>query len=85
MKPLRKDANFLINLKISVFVKPHSSKPSVQIMPDGSYVVKVHARPHDGEANEAVIEALAASMRRPKNSMKIVSGLSSRKKIIEIN
>ena len=71
-------------MKITVIVKPHASREKVEPLPDGSYRVSVHASPHEGKANEAVVEALAHFFKVSKSHLQIVHGLTGRKKIIEV-
>jgi uncharacterized protein len=46
--------------------------------------VRVPAPPEAGKANDAVIELLADRLEIPRTSLKLVSGRSSRDKIIEL-
>ena len=46
--------------------------------------MRVKAMPHEGKANEAVIELVARHFKVPKSVVTIVTGLTSRNKIIEI-
>ncbi len=72
--------------RISVSVIPRVSRTEV-LGPseDGSYKVRVTSAPTDGKANEAVIVALSEFFDVAKSSVRIVRGLTGRKKIIEIN
>ena len=71
-------------MKYSIIVKPGSKVE--KIVSDGeNLTVFIHARAHDGEANKAVIESLAKYFHVSKNQVKIISGLKSKKKIIEIS
>ncbi len=78
---------------ISVTVKPGSKKgPLVErqnVSGENSpetpeYTVFLREKPHDGEANVALIKLLAEFFNVPKTSIRIKSGLSSRKKLIEL-
>lgn len=71
-------------MKISVLVKTKSKIESVEKQNDGSYVVRVHAPPVDGQANERICELLAKHFGRPKSSIEIVSGLKGKKKTINL-
>lgn len=53
-------------------------------MADGSLAVWVAAPPVEGKANEAVLEGLAKYFRVPKSAIIIKSGLSGKRKLIEI-
>lgn len=70
-------------MKIKVKVTPHSSKEEVVKLGD-EYVVRVTATPHDGKANQAVVDLLAKHFKVPKSSVRILTGGSSRKKVVEI-
>lgn len=69
---------------ISVTVKPNSKKgPLVVNNPDGSLTVFLREKPHDGEANAALLKLLSAHFNVPKTSLKLKSGATSRHKLIE--
>jgi uncharacterized protein len=70
-------------MKINVKVMPHSMREEVVKQGD-DYVVRVKAMPHEGKANEAVIALVARHFKVPKSVVTIVTGLTSRNKIIEI-
>ncbi|MBQ3274851.1 DUF167 domain-containing protein [Candidatus Saccharibacteria bacterium] len=70
---------------VSVIVKPGSKKgPKIEENPDKSLTVFLRERAHDGEANEALVKLLAAHFDVPKTSIKIRSGLASRRKLVEL-
>ena len=71
-------------MTITVLAHPGSKKPRIERDPDGTYHVYVHAKAHDGEANQAVIEALSRALHRPKSTLSIVRGLTSKQKTIVI-
>ncbi len=71
-------------MKYWVQVKPRSKVSKVEKMADGSLTVWVAALPVAGKANAAVVEALAKYLKVPKNAIIIKSGLSGKRKLIEI-
>lgn len=72
--------------KIKIKVIPRSSlNVVVGEMADGTLKVKLTAPPVDGKANKALIELLADFYDTPKNKIKIVSGLTSKNKLVEID
>lgn len=71
-------------MRITVKVKPGAKISKVTAGSDGSYTVFTHARAHDGEANKAVIEAMAKYLGVAKTSIKLVRGAKSREKVIEV-
>jgi uncharacterized protein YggU (UPF0235/DUF167 family) len=48
-------------------------------------IVAVHAQPVDGQANDAVIDSLAAALGIRRSDIRIVAGHSGRTKIVEIS
>ena len=71
-------------MKITVQVKPNSKKESVELLPDGSYLVRVNTPPTEGKANKRTQELLAEFFKRPKTSVNLVSGVKSKRKIFSI-
>ncbi len=71
-------------MKISVKIIPRSSKNQMMPNADGSYKIKLTAPPVDGEANEQLIRFLSKEMDIPKNKIHILSGKTSRNKLVEI-
>ena len=78
------EATSTSTLRVQVKVVPRAKRPGVERMPDGSWRVAVSAPAEDGKANAAVVDALARKFDVPKSSVKIVRGLSSRLKEVEI-
>ena len=70
--------------RIILNIKPGSSQEKIIENPDGSFTVYLRAKPHDGEANVALIKLLSKHFRIGKTSIKIVSGAKSRNKTVEI-
>lgn len=69
--------------KIIATVKPGSSQERIIEKNPGELVVYLRAKPHDGEANSALIKLLAKHLGVPKTSIKIIRGAHSRTKTIE--
>ncbi len=67
-----------------VKVEPRSSKRSVSGVMGDVVKVKLTAPPVDGAANEQLIEVLSETFGVRKSSIKIVRGLSSKNKVVEI-
>ena len=70
-------------MKISVTVKAGSKVEEVSA-DGGELKVKVKEPAKEGKANKAVIRLLAAYYKVPKSTIKIVAGISSSRKIIEL-
>jgi uncharacterized protein (TIGR00251 family) len=71
-------------MRLRVRVKPGAREEKVSREPDGSLLISVTARAQEGKANEAVVKAVARALGVPKSSVRIVSGLSSRTKTLEV-
>ena len=69
--------------KYLVTVKPGSSKEQITETAPGELTVYLRARPHDGEANTALIKLLSKHLKVPKTSIAIIRGPHSRTKTIE--
>jgi uncharacterized protein (TIGR00251 family) len=70
-------------MKIQVKVKPNAKTEEVSQEGD-SFIVKVKEPPKEGKANQAVIKLLAQHFGVPKSQVRILSGLRSGKKVIEV-
>lgn len=70
---------------IKAKIKPGSKKgDKIERQEDGTYIIYLRARAHEGEANAALINLLAKTFDVPKTTIKIKSGASSRLKLIEL-
>ncbi len=70
-------------MKYIVAVKPGSSREKIIETAPGELTVYLRAKPHDGEANNALIKVLAKHFKVPKTTINIVRGVKSHTKIIE--
>jgi uncharacterized protein (TIGR00251 family) len=72
-------------VRFDVRVQPRASRSEVIRAPDGSLRIRLAAPPVDGAANEALIELLADRLRVAKRDVRIVSGLTARRKVVEVD
>ncbi len=84
-------------MKIVVKSKPNSREEKVQRVsqpalgfeqdtPDlVEYIVAVKELPIHGQANDAIVRALASYFKVPKSLIKLVSGKTSKRKVFEID
>lgn len=70
--------------RISVKVITRAKKEEIQKISDDSYRIKVSTPPEKGRANERIIELLAEEFGVKKQDIRIVSGETSNRKIVEI-
>jgi uncharacterized protein len=47
-------------------------------------LVRVTASPVDQAANEAVVDLLASTLRLPRGAVRVVAGLRSKQKVVEL-
>ncbi len=78
-------------MRIFVKAKPRAKKegiipPQAGLFADGEeiYTVSVKEPPEDGKANEAIVRVLAKHFKVPKSQVRIISGQTSKKKVVEI-
>jgi len=70
-------------MKYTVTVKPGSSQEKIVEISPGEITVYLRAKPHDGEANVALIKMLSKHFKIPKTTIKIIHGSKSHHKTIE--
>jgi len=71
-------------MRINVRARPNSREEKVEKISDIEFIISVKEPPVQGKANRAIINALAMYFGIGSVRVKIVSGWSSRQKVIEI-
>jgi len=71
-------------MKIFVSVKPNSKTEKIEKVDATHFKVWVKEPPRGGKANKAVIGKMAAALDILKSALVIISGATSRRKVIEI-
>ncbi|GLW97316.1 DUF167 domain-containing protein [Microtetraspora sp. NBRC 16547] len=72
-------------MRLAIRVKPGSSREGVGgTYGDTAIVVRVCARAVDGKATEAALRAVASAFRVPRGAVRLVSGTTSRDKVVDI-
>lgn len=71
-------------MRLTVHVKPNAKKTEIVSRSGTEWTIKLHAPPIEGKANEALVEFLADYFDKPKSSITILKGLTSKTKIIEV-
>jgi len=67
-------------------ITPRASKNEiVGELSDGTIKIKLKAPPVDGEANKELIKFLSTEWKIAKTRIKIIKGLTSKNKIVQIN
>lgn len=70
--------------RIGIYVQPRASKSAVVGMHDGNIKIRLAAPPVDGAANTALVEFVADCLGVAKSRVRIVSGMTGRRKVLEI-
>ena len=71
--------------RITIRLSPRASREEIAGERDGAVLVRVTAPPVDGAANEALVKLLAKTLRVPKSAVAIVSGETSRTKVVQVD
>jgi len=71
-------------MKIFVKAKPNSKTESIKKLSETNFEICVKEPPVRGQANTAIIMALAKHFGVPFSAVRIISGYTSRQKIVEI-
>jgi uncharacterized protein (TIGR00251 family) len=69
---------------LSIRIQPRASKNEIVTMMSGGLKIRLTAPPVDGAANEALVKFLADTLSIPRSHIEIVSGHTSREKIVRI-
>ena len=72
-------------MRIAIRVRPGSVKTGVGGSYGESLVVKVAARAVEGKATEAALAAVAAALGVRRGDVRLVSGPTSRDKVVEVD
>ena len=72
-------------MRFTIRVKPGAARPGVGGEHGGALVVRVSARAVDGRATEGALAALADSFGVRRSAVRLVSGASSRTKVVDID
>jgi uncharacterized protein len=69
---------------ITVRVIPRASRSGVSGTRDGALLVRLHAPPVEGAANEELVAVMANALQVPKRAVSIASGERSRSKRVHV-
>lgn len=72
-------------VRFRVRLQPRASRNEIVGELGGALRVRLHAPPVDGAANEALVAFLAERLGVPRRGVRIVTGATSRTKIIEVD
>jgi uncharacterized protein len=69
-------------IRVAIRVRPGSARPGVGGQHDGALVVRVRQQAVEGRATEAALAALAEALGVPRRDVALVTGASSRAKLV---
>lgn len=69
---------------ITVRAKPRARVSSLERDPAGAWIARLRSSPVDGRANAELVEVVAGRFDCPKSSVTIISGASSRLKLVRV-
>ncbi|MDP3770085.1 MAG: DUF167 domain-containing protein [Candidatus Sungbacteria bacterium] len=72
-------------MKIFIRVKPNGKVDEIESVNGSHYAVRLKASPMQGKANEALIALLAKHLDIARSRIHMISGFSSRQKVVEIS
>jgi uncharacterized protein len=72
-------------VRFAVHVQPRASRTEIAGIHGTALKVRLHSAPVEGAANDELIAFLAKILTVPKRSVRIISGLSSRSKTVEVD
>ena len=71
-------------VRFAVHVQPRASRSEIAGLHGDALKVRLAAPPVDGAANEALIDFLATSLGVARRAVRLVSGPTSRSKVVEV-
>ena len=73
------------SVRVEVYIQPRAAKSELAGMHGDSIKIRIAAPPVDNAANQALIEFMAERLGIAKRRVRVVSGATSRKKVLEID
>jgi len=71
-------------MRIFIHAKPNANEERVEQVDETHFMIAVKEPPIEGRANAAIERALAGHFNVPVSSVRIVSGRTSREKVVEV-
>jgi uncharacterized protein len=73
------------SVRLNVYIQPRASKTELAGMHDGVVKIRIAAPPVENAANRALIDFVAQHLGIAKRSVRVLSGDTSRRKILELD
>jgi len=74
-----------LRIRIEIYIQPRASTTELAGTHDGLIKIRIAAPPVENAANIALIDFIAKRLGIAKRGVRVVSGLASRRKILEID
>lgn len=72
------------SVRLEVYIQPGASRTELAGTHDGAIKIRIAARPVENAANRALIEFIAQHLGIAKRCVRLVSGFTSRRKVLEV-
>src|SRR5215218_3080864 len=72
-------------VRVNVHVQPRASRSEIVGLHGAALKVRLQAPPVDGAANDALVALFAEQLGVPRRAVRVVSGATSRGKVVEID
>lgn len=72
-------------VRLTLHVQPRASRTEIAGLHGDALKLRLAAPPVDGAANEALIRFLAERLGVPRSAVTLVSGATSRRKVVEVS
>lgn len=72
------------HVTLTIWAKPNAKKSAIVGVSDKELKISLHAKPHQGEANDELISYLAKLLRLPKSEILLQRGKASRHKQVTL-
>jgi uncharacterized protein (TIGR00251 family) len=74
-----------VTVRLKVHVQPRAKRSGLAGRHGDALKVRLAAPPVDGAANEELVRFLAETLELPRRAVRVVSGLTSRRKVVEVD
>lgn len=74
-------SKYIKDNKLNIILKPNSNEDKILDFKDNNLIIKIKAKPQENKANLALIKLIK---RTTKKNVRIIRGLKSKRKILEV-
>ena len=77
-------ANVDNGIRVAIYAVPNARETGIVMESNGSLLMRVHAPPIKGKAKREIVKWLSKKLRKPSSQVRIIAGLTSNLKTLEI-